>query len=154
TRSTQGCPGTGQKPPVLLPPHDHALRMRQFRAGRATTTRRRLQRAPRTGHTVWPRTSSGPRHSAQHRACPATDDPAHVLPRPAVASRLRSLDATTTDPPEFDTRWLKVFPDQAALRAHVDRWPIGEAVPDDMTAVLRVARKLLVDSYADYEVAL
>lgn len=64
------------------------------------------------------------------------------------------MDVTTTEPPEFDARWLEIFPDQAALRAHVDRWSMGEAVPDDMTAVLRVARKLLVDSYADYEVAL
>jgi hypothetical protein len=53
---------------------------------------------------------------------------------------------TTTEPPEFDARWLEVFPDQTALPVHVDSWQTGEAVPDDMAAVLRVARKLVVDS--------
>jgi hypothetical protein len=42
-----------------------------------------------------------------------------------------------------DPRWEDIFPDQAALEAHVNRWQVGEAVADDMAGVLRVARSLL-----------
>jgi hypothetical protein len=53
--------------------------------------------------------------------------------------------------PKPDPRWREMFPDQAALEAEVQSWPVADTVPNDMAEVLRVVRGLLIQSYNDYE---
>src|SRR5436190_10020758 len=55
-----------------------------------------------------------------------------------------------TPPGAVDPRWHEVFPNEAALEAHVNSWPVADAVPEDMAEVLRVARRLLIKSYQEY----
>jgi hypothetical protein len=53
-----------------------------------------------------------------------------------------------------DARWEATFVDVSSLEAHVDRWPVSEAVPERIADYLRVTRALVVQSYFEYEFGL
>jgi hypothetical protein len=53
-----------------------------------------------------------------------------------------------------DPRWQARFRHQDDLADFVDHWQVGEAVPEGIAEVLRTARKLLVDSYYEYDYTL
>lgn len=44
-----------------------------------------------------------------------------------------------------------MFADVFLLEAHVDKWPVSEAVPERIADYLRVTRALVVQSYFEYE---
>jgi hypothetical protein len=53
-----------------------------------------------------------------------------------------------------DPRWKGVVVDQAELADRVNHWTVGDAVPEKVADVLRVARTLLIDSYTTYDYSL
>jgi hypothetical protein len=53
-----------------------------------------------------------------------------------------------------DPRWQERFQRQIDLADFVSHWQVGEAVPDGIADVLRTARRLLVDSYYEYDYTL
>ena len=55
---------------------------------------------------------------------------------------------------DADTRWLRLYHDQAELISVLEAWPLSDAVPGYLARVLRVGRDLLVDSYYEYEYTL
>src|SRR5258708_22147690 len=57
-------------------------------------------------------------------------------------------------PDEPDPRWRTAFAYQSELAACVEGWAIGDAVPEPIADVLRVARMLLIDSYYEYSYSL
>lgn len=58
---------------------------------------------------------------------------------------------TLLEPSEADPRWQEFFPESASLAEHVSQWHVGDAVPEGVADVLRVVRRLVVDSYYVYE---
>jgi hypothetical protein len=53
-----------------------------------------------------------------------------------------------------DTRWQARFQRQGDLADLVSHWQVGEAVPAGIADVLQTARRLIVDSYYEYDYTL
>lgn len=53
-----------------------------------------------------------------------------------------------------DTRWQARFQRQGDVADLVSLWRVGEAVPAGISDVLRTARRLIVDSYYEYDYTL
>lgn len=58
---------------------------------------------------------------------------------------------TLLESSEADPRWLELFPNQTTLAELVSEWRVCDEVPGGVADVLRVVRRLVVDSYYVYE---